>query len=34
MGKAEGDEVSISLPSGVQEFEILEVGYKPIEFKE
>jgi transcription elongation factor GreA len=33
MGKAEGDEVSIALPSGVQEFEILSICYKDIEFK-
>ncbi len=33
MGKGEGDEVSIVLPSGVQEFEVLEVCYKKIDFK-
>lgn len=33
MGKGEGDEASITLPSGTQEFEILEVCYKKIEFK-
>lgn len=33
MGKGEGDEVSIALPSGVQEFEVLEVCYKKIDFK-
>ena len=33
MGKEVGDEVSIVLPKGESEFEILEVGYKPLEFK-
>lgn len=32
MGRSEGDEVSITLPSGVQDFEILEVCYKTIQF--
>lgn len=32
LGKEEGDEVSITLPSGESDFEILEVGYKPIDF--
>lgn len=33
MGKSEGDEVSIKLPAGIQEFEILEVSYQPISFE-
>ncbi|WP_394996284.1 transcription elongation factor GreA [uncultured Helicobacter sp.] len=33
IGKEVGDEVSIVLPKGESEFEILEVGYKPLEFK-
>ena len=33
IGKEVGDEVSIVLPKGESEFEILEVGYKPVEFK-
>lgn len=33
LGKEEGDEVTIRLPSGESDFEILEVGYKPIEFR-
>lgn len=33
LGKQEGDEVSITLPSGKSDFEILEVGYQPIDFK-
>lgn len=32
LGKEEGDEVSITLPSGESDFEILEVGYEPICF--
>lgn len=34
MGKEEGDEVRIVLPNGEVEFEVLEVAYKTIEFKE
>ena len=34
MGKEEGDEVIVKLPSGEIEFEIIEVGYKEIDFKE
>jgi transcription elongation factor GreA len=33
MGKEEGDEVEITLPSGKKEFEILEVSYKEIRFE-
>ncbi|MCE3036409.1 transcription elongation factor GreA [Helicobacter anatolicus] len=33
IGKSVGDEVSIVLPSGETDFEILEVFYKPIEFE-
>ncbi len=33
MGKSEGDEVSITLPRGECEFEILKVYYKPINFE-
>lgn len=33
MGKEEGDEVEITLPSGKKEFEILEVSYKTIRFE-
>lgn len=33
MGKEEGDEVSVKLPSGTQEIEILSVSYKTIEFE-
>ncbi len=32
LGKEEGDEVSIVLPSGESDFEILEISYKPISF--
>jgi len=32
MGKSVGDEVSITLPSGENEFEILEIFYKDIQF--
>lgn len=34
MGKEEGDEVRIILPKGEVEFEVIEVTYKTIEFKE
>lgn len=33
IGKEVGDEVFINLPKGESEFEILEVGYKPLDFK-
>lgn len=33
LGKQEGDEVSIILPSGESDFEILEIAYKPIDFR-
>jgi transcription elongation factor GreA len=33
MGKVQGDEVSVRLPAGVQEFEILEVKYQDICFE-
>jgi transcription elongation factor GreA len=33
MGKYEGDEVEVSLPSGKQDFEILKVYYEPIAFE-
>lgn len=32
IGKSVGDEVSIVLPNGESDFEILEICYKPIEF--
>lgn len=32
IGKSVGDEVSIVLPNGENDFEILEIYYKPIEF--
>lgn len=32
LGKEEGDEVSIALPNGKSDFEILEITYKPIDF--
>lgn len=32
MGKEEGDEVSVTLPSGVKDYEIISVKYKTIEF--
>ncbi len=34
LGKEEGDEVRVKLPKGEIDFEVLEVYYKPIEFKE
>jgi transcription elongation factor GreA len=33
MGKNEGDEVSVKLPSGTQEYEVVSVTYKQISFK-
>lgn len=33
MGKGEGEEVTIILPSGKQEYEVLEVAYKEIKFE-
>ncbi len=33
IGKSVGDEVSIILPSGESDFEILDIFYKPIEFE-
>ena len=33
MGREEGDEVTVKLPSGTQEYEILEVTYKTIIFE-
>ena len=33
LGKTQGDEVNIKLPSGESDFEILEVFYQPIKFK-
>ena len=33
MGKGEGEEVKIKLPSGSQEYEILEVAYHEIDFE-
>ena len=32
MGKKEGDEVTVTLPSGQQEYEIITVGFTPIVF--
>ncbi len=32
LGKEEGDEITVKLPKGEIDFEILEVYYKPIEF--
>lgn len=34
LGKEEGDEVSIALPNGKSDFEILEITYKPIDFEQ
>jgi transcription elongation factor GreA len=34
LGKEEGDEIEVQLPGGSQTYEILEVGYKKIDFKE
>ena len=34
IGREVGDEVNIVLPKGESEFEILEVGYKPLRFKD
>lgn len=33
LGKEEGEEVNITLPSGSSDFEVLEVGYQPIDFE-
>ncbi len=33
MGKEEGDEITINLPAGETDFEILKVEYKPISFE-
>ena len=33
MGKGEGEEVTIKLPSGKQEYEVLEVAYHEIDFE-
>ncbi len=33
MGKGEGDEITVKLPSGEQDLEILSIKYKPIEFE-
>jgi transcription elongation factor GreA len=33
IGKEEGDEITVKLPKGEIDFEVLEVYYKPIEFK-
>ena len=32
IGKEEGDEVTIALPAGESDFEILKIEYKPLEF--
>ncbi len=32
MGKEEGDEISVKLPSGEQDLEIISIEYKPIKF--
>lgn len=34
LGRSEGEEVTIVLPGGKQEYEILEVAYKEIEFED
>lgn len=33
MGKEEGDEITINLPAGETDFEILKIEYKPINFE-
>ena len=33
LGKEEGDEVSVVLPSGKREYEVVEVAYKEIPFE-
>jgi transcription elongation factor GreA len=33
MGKSEGDEVVMNLPSGTQTYEILEIAYHEIDFE-
>ena len=33
MGKEEGDEITINLPAGETDFEILKIEYKPISFE-